>query len=392
MEKRIYMYRWKAYNYTDIKATFIALGYEIDEVWQHLESYDEAPEFAERVADDLRAKKYDFVFTVNYFAVIAEVCHDLSIPYVSWSCDNPLISMYHRSVFYDTNIIFTFDQTNYREFQGMGVNNIHYLPLAVDIGRIDSVLAGNDIRPYKNIASFVGSLYERNSYDRIEPRLSDHLRGYFEAVMEIQSDLYGSSVVEEALTADILAELSEYFTLEKSEGSFSDLGLIFSTTTLGFKIAQIARIRSLRELSEKLPVTIYSNSDTSVLPNVAFRGSVDYWSELPLVFAGSDINLNLTIPNIKSGLPLRIWDVLGSGGFLLTNFQAEIPMYFKDGEDLVSFYSRDDMLDKAVYYAAHDDERKRIASSGRQKVEKYHSYKARIAKLFEILKEYGIRG
>ncbi len=390
MSKKIYMYRWKAYNYLDIKATFLSLGYEVDEVLQHLESYDVAPEFAGRLESDLRDGGYDFVFTVNYFPVISEVCHDLSIPYVSWSCDNPLISMHHRSVFYDTNVIFTFDQTNYREFKDMGVENIHYLPLAVDTGRIDSVLSANDITPYINVASFVGSLYERNSYDRIEPRLSDHLRGYFEAVMEIQSDLYGSSVVYEALTPDILAELDQYFTLEKSEGSFSDLGLIFSTTTLGFKIAQIERKRGLAALSAKLPVTIYSNSDTSDLLHVTYRGSVDYWGQLPLVFAGSDINLNFTIPNIKSGLPLRLFDILGSGGFLLTNFQAETPMFFKEGEDLVSFYSRDDMVEKALYYADHDSERLRIAASGREKVEKYHSYRIRIGELLETLKEYGI--
>ncbi len=384
------MYRWRAYNYKDIKATFTSMGYEVDEVWQHLDSYDIAPEFAEKLSSALRAKKYDFVFTVNYFAVIAEVCHDLSIPYVSWSCDNPLISMHHESVFYDTNIIFTFDQTNYREFSGMGVKNIHYLPLCVDTTRIDAVLSAQDIRPYVNKVSFVGSLYERNSYDRIESKLSDHLRGYFEAVMEIQSDLYGSSVVEDSLTPDILAELSEYFTLEKSPGSFSDLGLIFSTTTLGYKIAQIERKRGLTMLSKKLPVTIYTGSDTSELLHVTYRGGVDYWSEMPLVFAGSDINLNFTIPNIKSGLPLRVWDVLGSGGFLLTNFQAETPMYFKEGEDLVSFFSREDMVEKALYYADHDDQRQRIAASGRAKTEKYHTYNIRISEMLDVLKEYGI--
>ena len=385
------MYRWKAYNYLDIKATFISMGYEVDEVWQHLESYDVAPEFAEKLAGDLKGGDYDFVFTVNYFAVIAGVCHELSIPYVSWSCDNPLISMYHESVFYDTNIIFTFDQTNYREFRDMGVSNIHYLPLAVDTERIGAVLSGRDTTPFKNTSSFVGSLYERNTYDRIERRLSDHLRGYFEAVMEIQSDLYGSSIVEDALTPDILAELSEYFTLDKSDGSFSDLGLIFSTTTLGFKIAQIERKRALMALAKKMPVTIYSNSDTSDLLRVTFRGSLDYWSELPLVFAGTDINLNLTIPNIKSGLPLRIFDVLGCGGFLLTNFQAETPMFFKEGEDLVSFYSREDMVEKAVFYAAHEDERRRIAASGHEKVRRYHSYRTRIGEMLDTLSGYGIK-
>lgn len=47
------------------------------------------------------------------------------------TCDNPLISMYHESVFHDCNYIFTFDKTNYLEFREMGVKHIWYLPLAV---------------------------------------------------------------------------------------------------------------------------------------------------------------------------------------------------------------------------------------------------------------------
>ena len=138
-------------------------------------------------------------------------------------------------------------------------------------------------------------------------------------------------------------------------------------------------------------MTLYTNSDTSDLLQVTYRGTVDYWSELPLVFSGTDINLNFTIPNIKSGLPLRMFDVMGCGGFLLTNFQAETPMYFKEGEDLVSFYSRNDMIEKAHYYAAHEDERLRIAANGREKVAKYHSYTIRMKQLLDTLQEYGIK-
>ena len=387
--KRILMYRWRAYNYLDIKANFEMMGFEVDEVWQTLESYDVDDAFAAKLASMLEDKSYAFVFTVNYFALISEVCHDRGILYVSWSCDNPLISMYHRSVFYDTNIIFTFDQANYREFLGMGVPHIFYLPLAVDSRRITAILSRtDDLFLYQNEISFVGSLYERNSYDRTEKKLTEYLRGYFDALMNVQSDLYGSSVVEDALTPEILSQIGEMFELKKSEGSFSDLGLIFSTTVLGFKIAQIERKRGLLELSKKLPVSIYSNSDTSDLLNVTYKGSVDYWTELPKVFCGSRINLNFTIPNIKSGIPLRVWDVLGSGGFLLTNYQAENPMYFKEGEDLVSFYSRADMVEKASYYMEHDDERMRIARHGKETVEKNHSYEIRMRQMMDVIKGY----
>ena len=45
-----------------------------------------------------------------------------------------------------------------------------------------------------------------------------------------------------------------------------------------------------------------------------------------------------------------IWDVLGAGGFLMTNYQAEIPLYFKEGEDLICFDGVEDLAEKAGYY------------------------------------------
>ncbi len=385
--KKILMYRWRAYNYLDIKKTFEKMGYEITELWQHLENYDVDEVFAEKLREELRAQAYEFVFTVNYFALIAEVCHEVGICYVSWTCDNPLISMYHESVFYDTNRIFTFDETNLREFQAMGVKHIYYLPLAVDTDRIDAMLAEYGRQEaYANEVAFVGSLYERNSYDRMEGQLTDYLRGYFDGIMEVQSDLYGSNILEPSLTPDILEELSEHYELEKSsEKSFSDLGLIFSTTTLGFKVAQIQRIRALQELSKRYATSLYSNSDTSMLPLVQYRGGVEYWTEMPQVFHNTKVNLNFTIPNIKSGIPLRMWDVLGCGGFLLTNFQAETPRFFKEGEHLVSFYSRDDMIEKVGFYLEHDTERQRIAKNGHDLVQKLHNYDVRMAEMMDML-------
>ena len=221
-----------------------------------------------------------------------------------------------------------------------------------------------EMQKYRGDVAFVGSLYERNSYDKIKNRLPEYLRGYFDAVMEAQLNISGANIVEPMLTTNILEQLQEYFQLEKSEGSFSDLGLIFQTTVLGFKIAEIERRRALIELSKHYRVNVYSNSDVSDLLRIQYCGSVDYWSEMPKVFRMSKINLNFTIPNIKSGIPLRIWDVLGCGGFLLTNYQAEIPYYFKEGEDLVCFDGLEDLCEKVGYYLEHEEERKRIAWNG----------------------------
>ena len=426
----ILMYRWKAYNYRDIEQTFLLLGYTVDNIEQELGSYDVSPEFERVIEEKIRGTHYDMVFTVNYFPLISNVCERTGVKYVSWTCDNPLISMYHESVFHDCNYIFTFDKTNYLEFRGMGVKHIWYLPLAVDTERMDALLGApeevrtagaahegmktagtvpeeigtaesvpaeigkagrrkaaqdSEMRKYRGDVAFVGSLYERNSYDKIKNRLPEYLRGYFDAVMEAQLNISGANIVEPMLTTNILEQLQEYFQLEKSEGSFSDLGLIFQTTVLGFKIAEIERRRALIELSKHYKVNVYSNSDVSDLLRIQYCGAVDYWSEMPKVFRMSKINLNFTIPNIKSGIPLRIWDVLGCGGFLLTNYQAEIPYYFKEGEDLVCFDSLEDLCEKVGYYLEHEEERKRIAWNGYRKVREKHSYIERIRTILDTV-------
>lgn len=426
----ILMYRWKAYNYRDIEQTFLLLGYTVDNIEQELGSYDVSPEFERVIEEKIRGTHYDMVFTVNYFPLISNVCERTGVKYVSWTCDNPLISMYHESVFHDCNYIFTFDKTNYLEFRGMGVKHIWYLPLAVDTERMDALLGApeevrtagaahegmktagtvpeeigtaesvpaeigkaerrnatqdSEMQKYRGDVAFVGSLYERNSYDKIKNRLPEYLRGYFDAVMEAQLNISGANIVEPMLTTNILEQLQEYFQLEKSEGSFSDLGLIFQTTVLGFKIAEIERRRALIELSKHYRVNVYSNSDVSDLLRIQYCGSVDYWSEMPKVFRMSKINLNFTIPNIKSGIPLRIWDVLGCGGFLLTNYQAEIPYYFKEGEDLVCFDGLEDLCEKVGYYLEHEEERKRIAWNGYHKVREKHSYIERIHTILDTV-------
>lgn len=396
LEKKMHilMYRWKAYNYRDIEETFKLLGHTVDHIEQKLGNYDIEPEFEKVLEAQLFREHYDLVFTVNYFAVISNICQRLKVKYVSWTCDNPLISMYHKSVFHDCNYIFTFDKTNYLEFQAMGVKHIWYLPLAVDSCRLDAVIdgrlmpEGRDKRAYSGDVAFVGSLYERNSYDKLKHRLPAYLQGYFDAVMEAQLNISGANIVEPMLTGEILEQLQQYFKLEKSsEDSFSDLGLIFQTTVLGFKIAEIQRRRALIELSKYFSVNVYSNSDVSDLLRVRYMGSVDYWSEMPKVFRQSKINLNFTIPNIKSGIPLRVWDVLGAKGFLLTNYQAEIPYYFTEGEDLVCFDGIEDLREKTAYYLEHEEERLQIAENGYKKVKAYHTYRDRIGKMMQIVEK-----
>ena len=204
--------------------------------------------------------------------------------------------------------------------------------------------------------------------------------------MEAKKDLQGINIIDRMLTPEILAELQEYFELEKSEDSLSDLNLIFSVTTLGFKIAEKQRRSILIELSKHHDVSIYTNSNVRDLIRVNYKGSVDYWEEMPKVFRESKINLNITIPNIKSGVPLRVYDILGAGGFCISNFQAELPMFFENEKHLVWYYNNQDLFEKVEFYKNHDTLREKISLEGYEFVKKNCSYESRI-KDFPLTKQ-----
>lgn len=177
--------------------------------------------------------------------------------------------------------------------------------------------------------SFVGSMYHKNSYDDIKDKLPPYLRGYFDAAMLAQLNIYGDNIIDELLTVDILKQLSEFVDFRQDKRAFSDIRLVFESTFLGFKLANIERVRTLNLLAKKNKVALYTDEQDTSLINVDFKGTVDYMNDMPKVFNNSSINLNMTIRNIRTGIPLRVWDILGAGGFLLTNYQIELTDYLK---------------------------------------------------------------
>lgn len=384
---KILMYTWNVFHERDMIDAFLSLGHEVDILNIKLKSHNEDMESLIKVTEILENTPYDFVLSVNYFGVLSDACLGCNVKYVSWTCDSPLISMHHESVFNECNYLFIFDQVSYYTFKSLGLKHVFYLPLAVHVKRLDELIQNaTDLERFHSDISFVGSLYHKNSYDDIKDKLSEYLKGYFEAAMLAQIDIHGENLFDKLLTPEILYELSNSINFEQDDRSFSNIALTFSTTFLGFKAASMERINCLNELAKKNQVDLYTDNETDQLNGVNVKGSVNYLNDMPKVFHGSKINLNFTIRNIRSGIPLRVWDVMGAGGFMLSNFQAEIPSYFELGKDLVCFDSILDMCRKAEYYLLHEDERIQIAYNGYEKVKNYHSYENRIKEILRVIK------
>ena len=196
---RILFYCWKAYNQSDIIAALRRRGHVVDMFEMELGNFEEDDNFTEKFTKKLFAGEntecvYDAVFSVNYFPIISDICEQLSetgLKYICWTCDSPLSTMYHESIFNKCNYIFIFDRFCYMDFKERGAN-VYYLPLAAAVERADEVIGSwqeNSQMPgqdYLYDVSFVGSMYRKNSYDEIKDMLPDYVRGYFDALMKLQ--------------------------------------------------------------------------------------------------------------------------------------------------------------------------------------------------------------
>ena len=139
------------------------------------------------------------------------------------------------------------------------------------------------------------------------------------------------------------------------------------------------RVAILSLLSKKIQVSLYSGDEQPLLTEAKQCGRVDYSTEMPYVFKCSDINLNITLKCLQTGIPLRALDIMGCGGFLLSNYQEEFLDWFVPEEDFVYYEDFGGAYEKAAFYLNNDTLRKQIAANGYEKVKKYFTYEDRFA-------------
>lgn len=334
-------------------------------------------------------KPLAFVFSINFFPAISYTCERLKVPYVCWTVDSPVPELFSAALQNTYNRVFLFDRAQYEFFSPINPPCIHYLPLAADVKQFEKAVLSMteaDYAAYGAEVSFVGSLYtEKCRYDSLI--LSDHTKGYVDGLMEAQLRVYGYNLIADALTDSVIREIMDADP-QRYRGEDLREGVERYLTAhqyIGMKLASLERERTLQRLSDHFPVTLYTRSDASFLPRVDCRGGVRTLTEMPKVFQASRINLNMTMRPIETGLSQRIWDVLACGGFLLTNYQAEIPDYFEIGKDLETYESMEELEEKVRYYLSHEEERMEIAISGYEKVAAHHSYEMRLAQMIKIL-------
>lgn len=384
---KILFCRWNSICELDMKAALEELGHTVTELVQRIESVDYDKEYLEILSGNMLQAKYDIVFSVNYIPIIARVCNLFRAIYMSWTVDSPLFQLYSDTIHYPYNRIFLFDYTLYQEFYHENPSCIFYMPLAANVNHYDKVeITQADKERFTTDISFIGSLYtEKCKYNQIK-NMPEYLRGYVEGLMEAQLKIYGYNFIQDVLPQEIVQAFKEYvgwFPL--GEDYKENDRAIVAQEYIGIKCSEIERKRLLKLLALQNQVHLYTLSDTTDLTGVINRGPADSRKDMPKIFKCSKINLNITAKTIRSGLSQRIFDVLGAGGFLITNYQSEIPDYFEIGKDLVVYDSEADLVQKCRYYLTHEEERLQIAKQGYDKVRQSHTFACRFHEMLQMI-------
>lgn len=392
---------WKSIGNEDIVAAFDSMkaqGRSIELAMYPFDNHtgNNDKVFEDSFIRDLQKESPSFVMSFNYHPLVSTVCNKLGIKYVSWVYDNPAVRLYSYTLINPCNYVFLFDSQQYEVFAKQGIKTVHYLPLAAATARYDKIVVNEEQRrKWGGKVSFVGSLYtdEHSYYDQIEDKLSDYSKGYLRGLMTTQMEIDGLNIIEKSLNGAVMKEMVDALGLKPSFDGVETYEYLYANYVINRKITALERSEILAMVGEKFPVNLFSGDQRFNISGeksyeaqgVSLRGKVDYYNEMPYVFKCSDINLNITLRSIQRGIPLRAMDVLGCGGFLLTNYQEDMMQFFTPDEDFVFYESRQDLLDKIDYYLEHEDERRAIAERGHQKAKAGHSYEQRVQEILDIV-------
>ncbi len=328
-----------------------------------------------------------YMISINFNPTISKVCADLNIKYISWCVDTPLYTIFKKEIMNKNNYIFLYDKVVVNNFRNKGIKNIYYMPVAVNCDRLDNIeITDIEKNLYSSDISFIANLTLSEYRLYIKNYLSDKTSSIIDEIFEIQNNDIQKFHIKDYCTMELInrIEAESNYKIESDDFLKREEKLAF---LLGREQSFIERINYINKIEMN-----FSNKDFKVFGNDVWSGYtknycgyVDYYKDMPKVMQLSKINLNIARTFVEGGLPIRIFDVLGSKGFLVTNYKEGLLDNFNINKDFVVYRDLKDLIEIIDYYLEHDNERIEIARNGYEKVKEHHNYEKRLKSIMKIV-------
>lgn len=364
---------------------FTALGHSVrisDLVWP-------AKLRIERLRNEIDDFSPDFVFTLDHIGLmptgfVPQLLTILKIPYISWFINDPSVYVVEDALIQSISPycgIFVCDQTYIEGLKRIGFENVFYLPMASN-SRIfkEIILTEEEKRRYGCNISFAGSSNYDQWYRYYEQIKDEKVRSLIDEIIRRQINEPFRYI------ADIIEEVERSHNLELTLRNEAQ------PKKIGAWLERVAVTRYRLELIEGVcdfGLCLYGDDGWRDLidERIDFRGWVDNRTELPLIYNGTEINLNITQFQLKTALPMRIFDIAACGSFLVTDYREDLEKLFELDREVIVYRDKDDLIEKVRYFLDHPECRKEIANRAKLRVLREHTYRVRMNQLVDIVRQ-----
>ena len=332
------------------------------------------------------------LMSIHLIYNVAVAAYWAGIKYISVIWDAPYLKAYTVMGTLDNIWYSAFDKLDAERMRQGGCPHVMYQPLSVNR---ENILAWKKRflakRRYIHDISLIANLYEDNAYDRCLDLLPENMQAYFRSIFEEAAFKWdgvnrvygktGQEILEYMKLVSQTLKINNPYNVEDVR--------YFEAMYLIRKLANIERVCVLNLLAEDHDVYLYTYSevDETLMPKVHRRPPVQVGEATSFIYAGTKINLNIALKGIEGGTTQRIMDIMGAGGFVLTNYCEETAELFEEDKEIVMFRTPEELIQKVDYYLEHEEEREQIARAGHEKAMNDYTYEKKIKRLLDWVTE-----
>ena len=282
------------------------------------------------------------LMSIHLIYNVAVAAYWAGIKYISVIWDAPYLKAYTVMGTLDNIWYSAFDKLDAERMRQGGCPHVMYQPLSVNR---ENILAWKKRflakRRYIHDISLIANLYEDNAYDRCLDLLPENMQAYFRSIFEEAAFKWdgvnrvygktGQEILEYMKLVSPTLKINNPYNVEDVR--------YFEAMYLIRKLANIERVCVLNLLAEDHDVYLYTYSevDETLMPKVHRRPPVQVGEATSFIYAGTKINLNIALKGIEGGTTQRIMDIMGAGGFVLTNYCEETAELFEEDKEIVMF-------------------------------------------------------
>ncbi|MCP5023267.1 MAG: glycosyltransferase [bacterium] len=324
---------------------------------------------------------------INHKNGLAEFCEERGVHSIFWEIDPALNEPDALRLHTPHSHIFTYRKGSMAAFERAGFPNVSYLPLAADEIKCKPQLLTSDqqIR-YGAKVSFVGTSLLQNleefqqafsrQHQAWQGTGADQCGGLMqEVVRRQQADLSHYSIPEH------LDALCPGFRLHCKQQAQIDPALYLAEISGSEK-----RLNYMAALAPHEPVAWGDEGWRKVEPHgVRYMGPALHNTELPLIYCGSTINVDIGRLYQNDIVTMRVFDILACGGFVLAEHSEALSDLFEIGVEVESYRTLGELTSKVEYFLEHPEEARTIAQRGRESVLQRHTIRGRVAHMLDAV-------